>query len=226
LLDLVIEQKLEVLDYLADNGYFKSRKSTMEFMQANMLMYFLDKHGYKLSTKPIDETDQALLPIAKKLQSAKLIASSKSEGIFEITEAGRQAIGKAIAETDTYIDQYDVFKDVLYDADSGSLEFETGVGRDLRVQIYEHDDQDPVRIVFLLRLYDSTFDEGESAWRESIHSEQFFGEILSPILNAERVDQHMVETILNEGYSYAEERSEADQESESQDDLRRRIKED
>ncbi|MDA1128246.1 MAG: hypothetical protein O2913_06060 [Chloroflexi bacterium] len=229
LLDLVIEQKLEVLDYLADSGYFKSKKTTMEFMQANMLMYFLDKHGYKLSEKPIDETDKALLPIAKKLQSAKLIAPSNVEGTFAITEQGRQAVGKTIAETDTYIDQYDVFKDVFYDPDSGALEFETGVGKDLRVQLYEYDDQDPVRIVFLLRLHDSTFDasqEGQANWRESIHSEQFFGEILSPILNAERVDEAVIESVLDAGYSFAEERSGASRDVESQDDLLRRIKED
>ncbi len=225
LLDLVIEQKLEVLDYLANTGYFKSKKTTMEFMQANMLMYFLDKHEYKLSVKPIDETDQNLLPIAKKLQSAKLIAPSDVEGTFAITEAGRQAIGKTIAETDTYVDQYDVFKDVFYDADSGALEFETGQGKDLRVQLYEYDDQDAVRVVFLLRLYDSTFDEGRATWRDSIQSEQFFGEILSPIINAERVEEAMVESILEAGYSYAEEQSDATREVESQDDLLRRIKE-
>ena len=225
LLDLVIEQKLDVLDYLASAGYFKGKQTMMDFMQANMLMYFLDKHEYKLSVKPIAETDQNLLPIAKKLQSAKLIAPSDLEGTFAITEEGRQAIGKSIAETDSYIDQYDVFKDVFYDADSGALEFETGLGRDLRVQLYEYDDQDPVRVVFLLRLYDSTFDEVLATWRDSIQSEQFFGEILSPIINAERVDEEMVESILEAGYSFAEAQSDATREVESQEDLLRRIKE-
>ena len=226
LLDLVIDQELDVLDYLGNAGYFKAKKTTMEFMQANMLMYFLDKHEYKLSVKPIDETDQNLLPIAKKLQSAKLIAPSELDGTFAITETGRQAIGKSIAETDTYIDQYDVFKDVLYDADSGDLEFETGLGKDLRVQLYEYDGQDPVRVVFLLRLYDSTFDEALASWRESIHSEQFFGEILSPIVDAERVDEAMVESVLEAGYSYAEEQYDATRDVESQEDLLRRVKED
>ena len=225
LLDLVIDHKLDVLDYLADAGYLKRKQTTMEFMQANMLMYFFDKHEYKLSVKPIDETDQNLLPIAKKLQAAKLIAPSDLDETFAITELGREAIGKTIAETDTYIDQYDVFKDVFFDPDGGDLEFETGLGRDLRVQLYEYDGQDPVRVVFLLRLYDSTFDEASATWRDSIQSEQFFGEILSPIVNAERVDEAMVETILEAGYSFAEEQSDVTAEAESQDDLLRRIKE-
>ena len=95
--------------------YFKNKQTMMDFMQANMLMYFLEKHDYKLSAEPIAEIDQKLLPIAKKLQSANLIAPSDIEGTFVISEEGKQAIGRTIAETESYIDQYDVFKDVYYD---------------------------------------------------------------------------------------------------------------
>ncbi|PKB73048.1 MAG: hypothetical protein BZY75_03875 [SAR202 cluster bacterium Io17-Chloro-G7] len=225
LLDLVIDQKLDVLDYLLAAGYFADKGPMIDFMQANMLMYFLDKHEYKLPSEPIAEIDQKLLPIAKKLQSVNLVAPSDLEGTFAITEDGKQAIGRAIAETEAYIDQYDVFKDVLYDPESGALEFDTGSGRDLRVQIYEAEDLDPVRIVFLIRLYDSTFDEALPTWRESIHSEDFFGEILSPIINAERVDEEMIEMILESGYNINEERFEASQGEESQEDLLRRIRE-
>ena len=226
LLDLVIEQELDVLDYLGNAGYFKDKGSMMDFMQTNMLMYFLDKHGYKLPESPIAETDQGLLPIAKKLQSAKLIAASALEETFDITEEGRQAISRTIAETESYIDQYDVFKDVFYDAGSGALEFETGLGKDLRVQMYEHDGLDPVRTVFLLRMYDSSFDEAQAAWRESIHSERFFGDLLDPVVNAERIGEDMVETVLEAGYNFSEARSDAAREEESQEDLLRRIKDD
>ncbi len=225
LLDLVVDQNLEVLDYLLTAGYFDDKGPMIDFMQANMLMYFLDKHEYKLPSEPIAEIDQKLLPIAKKLRSVNLIAPSDLDGTFAITEDGKQAIGRAIDETESYIDQYDVFKDVFYDPDSGALEFDTGSGRDLRVQIYEAEDLDPVRIVFLLRLYDSTFDETLPTWRESIHSEDFFGEILSPIINADRVDEEVIEMILESGYSINEERFEASKGEESQDDLLRRIRE-
>jgi len=225
LLDLVIDQKLDVLDYLANAGYFKDKQTMMEFMQANMLMYFLDKHGYKLPVEPIDQADQNLLPIAKKLQSAKLIATSELEQTFEISEEGRQAISRTIAETESYIDQFDVFKDVYLDGPSGAPEFDTGRGEDLRVQIFEAEDLDSARIVFLLRMYDATFDEVLAVWRGSIHSEQFFGEMLSPIINAERVDEEMVEFILEAGYNFNEERFEAAQESESQQEIIDRVHE-
>ena len=225
LLDLVIEQKLDVLDYLADAGYFKDKQTMMEFMQANMLMYFLDRHEYKLPVDPIAETDQNLLPIAKKLQSVELIAPSDSEQTFAISEEGRQAIGRTIAETESYIDQYDVFKDVYLDSDSGAPVFDTGRGQDLRVQVFEAEDLDAVRVVFLLRLYDSTFDEVLATWRDSIHSEAFFGEMLSPIIDAERVDEETLEFILEAGYNFNEEQFESAKEAESQQEIIRRMKE-
>ena len=223
LLDLVIDQNIDVLDYLTTAGYIKNKQTTIEFMQANMLMYFIEKHNYKLSVAPMDDVDKKLTPIARVLQSANLITLTDPEPIFEISEEGRQAIGRAIAETETYIRQYDVFKDVYYDSESGALEFETGRGQDLRVQIYEYEELDPVRVVFLLRLYDGTFDEALATWCESIHSERFFGEILSPITNAVRIDEDMVEMVIEAGYNFAEVRFEAATEVESQEELLRRI---
>jgi len=225
LLDLVIEQKLDVLDYLATAGYFENKQTVMDFMQGNTLLYFLDKHGYGLAVDPITESDRDLMPIAAKLQAAKLIAPEELTSTFAITDEGRQGIGRFIAETESYIDQYDVFKDVLYDADSEAFEFETGRGRDLRVQVYEYEDLDPVRVVFFLRLYDSTFDEALATWRDSIHSEQFFGEILSPIIDAERMDEDMVELVLEAGYNFNEAQFDTAREVESQEELLRRIKE-
>ena len=223
LLDLVIDQNLDVLDYLATAGYIKNKQQTIEFMQTNMLMYFLEKHNYKLPVAPIEDTDKKLTPIARKLQSANLIAPSEIEQIYEISEEGRQAVGRTIAETESYINQYDVFKDVYHDSGSGALEFDTGRGQDLRIQIYEYEDRDPVRVIFLLRLYDGTLDEASATWRDSIHSEQFFGEVLSPITNAVRIDEDMVELVIEAGYNFAEVRSDTAIEVKSQEELLRRI---
>ncbi|MCH7735938.1 MAG: hypothetical protein IH872_00900 [Chloroflexi bacterium] len=223
LLDLVIEQKIDVLDYLTTAGYFKNKQTTMEFMQGNMLMYFLEKHNYKLSIAPIDDIDKKLSPIARKLHSVNLIAPSELDQIFEISEEGREAIGRTIAETESYINQYDVFKDVYYDSGSGAIEFNTGRGQDLRVQIYEYEEVDPVRVVFLLRLYDGTFDEVLATWRDSIHSEEYFGEVLSPVVNAERIDEDMVDLVIEAGYNFSELRSDTSVEVETQEELLRRI---
>ena len=76
-----------------------------------------------------------------------------------ITPAGRRFIGALLSETEACIDRFDVFKDVLWDSDTGSAEFDTGYGEDLRVQIFIAEGLDPARTVFLLRLYDGTLDE-------------------------------------------------------------------
>ncbi|MCS5669783.1 MAG: hypothetical protein NZ876_20585 [Dehalococcoidia bacterium] len=221
--DLVIDQNLDVLDYLTTAGYIKNKQTSIEFMQANILMYFLEKHNYKLSVAPIDDIDRKLSSIASKLQSVNLITASDTEPIFEISEEGRQAIGRTIAETESYIDQYDVFKDVYHDAASGAIEFDTGRGQDLRVQVYEFEELDPVRVIFLLRLYDGSFDEDLATWRESIHSDEFFGEVLSPITNGVRIDEDMIESVIEAGYNFAEVRLDTAAEIESQEELLRRI---
>jgi hypothetical protein len=89
--------------------------------------------------------------------------------------------------------------------------------------VYEYEDLDPVRVVFLLRLYDGTFDEAFATWRESIHSERFFGEILSPITNGARIDDDMVEMVIEAGYNFAEVRFETATEVDSQEELLKRI---
>ena len=219
LLDLVIDQKLDVMDYLSNEGYIKNKQTTIEFMQANILMYFLDKLKYRIPVAPIDDIDKNLSPIARKLQSANLIEPSDLEPVFEISEEGKLAIGKTIGETESYIDQYDIFKDVLFDANTGSLEFGTGRGKDLRVQVYDAEDLDSVRVVFLLQLYDSTIDNLSHDWRESILSEELFGEILSPIMNAEYADDDIFQMILGAGFNSNERRTEANMNEVSQQEI-------
>ena len=80
-----------------------------------------------------------------------------------------------------------------------------------------------MRIVYLLRLYDGTFDDVLATWRESIHSDQFFGEVLSPITNGARIDEDMVELVIEAGYNFAEARFDQAAEARSQEELLRRI---
>ena len=77
--------------------------------------------------------------------------------------------------------------------------------------------------VFLLRLYDGSFDKDLATWRESIHSDGFFGEVLSPITNGVRIDEDMIESVIEAGYNFAEVRLDTAAEIESQEELLRRI---
>jgi hypothetical protein len=115
-------------------------------------------------------------------------------------------IGELITEAESYIDRYDMFRDVVYDADP--IEFGTGFGEDLRVQVYMREDLDPVRLVFLLQLYDCTLDAYAKTWREEIHREDFFDEILRPVLDRQHLDDELLDSVIESGYAYLEEQAE------------------
>ncbi|MCH8992126.1 MAG: hypothetical protein IIA44_10320 [Acidobacteria bacterium] len=92
--------------------------------------------------------------------------------------------------------------------------------------MYETEGMDPIRVVFLLQLYDSSLDAYSGSWRELIHTEEFFNAMLRPVLDSPRVDEDLMESIIESGYAHSEEMAEADREREAQSDTLRRIQPD
>lgn len=221
-LDLVVEQTFDVLAKFEEWGGDKS--ALLQWLQGDMLLYFLDKHGFKLPSDPQDEAVRRLLPVAEDLQSRGLLSPSDQTDLLEITEEGRQDLGNMIAETESYIDQFDVFKDIAYDLDAEVVEFGRGDGADYRVQVYDAEGLDVVRTVFLLRLYDGTLDERSGTWLEDIQSADFFNEILRPVLDRDWVEDEIMDWIIESGFAHNEEQAEANRERESQQAIVRRIK--
>jgi hypothetical protein len=230
-LDLVIEQKYHALDYAVAQGYWDSSADLLEWLRPLTLLYFLDKHEFRLPAAPAEENDQDLLAIAGTLQAKGLIAplegtgeeTGEETGTFAITELGRRTIGSMMAETESYIDRFDVFKDTAYDADAESVEFDKGRGEDLRVQIFIAEGLDPVRVVFLLRLYDGTLDEFAGSWPRLVHNADFFEGILEPVVDRDSVDEALIDRIIESGYAYVEEREEAARELRSQREILERM---
>ena len=139
-LAIIIEQEYRALDFAVERGGWESREKLLEWLQSLTLLYHLDKHEYQLPASPTAEVDQGLAAVAAVLVNQGIIAASPESGIFYITEAGRHTIGRLLAETESYIARFDVFKDVVYglDArDAGLVEFDSGRGEDLRVQVFE-----------------------------------------------------------------------------------------
>ena len=223
-LDLVMEQEYPAVDYSLERGYWEDKGRLLEWLQSLTLLYFLDKHEFKLLAAPATDIDRQLLPIAKVLEGENIIAPSGETGYFDVTEPGRQFIGVQIAETESYIQRFDVFKDVDYDVDAGTVEFEEGFGEDLRVQVFMEEGFDPVRVVFLLRLYDGTPDEFVTSWRRLIHEVKFYDEILEPVMSHYRVPGELMAWIIESGYAYVEEREEEAQESRSREEILHRVK--
>jgi hypothetical protein len=112
----------------------------------------MDKHELRLQVSPPGVVDHALLSIAHLLQAQELIALSPETNTFAITREGRRFIGRLLAETESYIDLYDHFKDTASEEGADMVEFDTGRGADLRVLVFIAEGLDPIRTLFLLRL--------------------------------------------------------------------------
>ena len=220
-LHLVIYQTYDVLGRFAEWG--GAEGELMKWLQRHTLLYFMDRHGFRPPVAPLDEPDLGLVPIALELASRDLIATSEESGVYEFTEGGAGLIERMIEEAESYIDRFDLFGDVLVDLDSEDMEFGTSYGVDLRVQVYGSEGVDPVRAVFLLRLYDSTLDAYLETWREEVHREKFFNEVLRPVLDNARVEDDLLGVVIESGYAHIEEIAEEDAERAFREDARRRI---
>ncbi len=220
-LDLAIEQTHDVLGRFADWG--GGNRALMRWLQRRTFLYFVDKHRFRLSVDPSDELSRDLLPVADELASRGLIAGSEESGVFEPTDEGEQLIQRMVVEAESYIDRFDLFSDTLLEPDE-EVEFGTGIGEDLRVQVYGSEGVDPVRAVFLLLLYDSTLDAYSETWQEEVHKEEFFNVLLRPVLDHARVDDELIGLVIESGYAHSEELSEAAEERAFEQDVSRRVR--
>ena len=223
-LAIIIAQEYRALDYAVERGVWESRDKLLEWLKSLTLLYHLDKHEYQLPASLPAQIDPHLATIAAVLVAQGIIAPSPEPGIFYITEAGRQSIGRLLAETESYIARFDVFKDVICEPDAGLVEFDTGRGEDLRVQVFGAEGLDPIRVVFLLRLYDGTLDELLLAWGQPLPSAQFFEEILEPVVNHSQVDESLMGWIIENGYAFLEEREGAVREQRSHAEILERLR--
>lgn len=227
ILDLVIEARYDSLALLVQQGYHESKGELLDWLQAWTLLYYLDKHAYPLSPRTADEGDRGLLPIAEQLLGLDMIADGTADGddggAYVITAKGRGLIAQMIAETESLIDRFDVFQDVVYDPDGDVLEFLSGYGVDLRVEVYEAEGIDSIRSVFLLRMYDESLDAFEENWREAILDEQTFNDLLSPAVERIGIDDALLQRVIDSGYAYVDERDYAARERRDQDAILRRI---
>ena len=223
-LELTIEPEYLPLDYAIAQGYADSEEELLAWLQSCTLLYFLDKHEYRLP--PLAEISESspLQSIAAGLFDRGFLASGCETGPPQITPEGRRFIGALLAETEGYIDRFDVFKDALWDEDTDSAEFDTGYGEDLRVQVFITEGLDPVRTVFLLRLYDGTLDEFVATWPQFIGDSTFFNQILEPLVNRSQLPEELLREIVEEGYAYLEEQAEAVREERSQSQIARRLR--
>ena len=142
-------------------------------------------------------TSQRTLPDAGHVWG--LTTPSSSGERYEITPAGRTYIGQLIRETESYIRRFDKFSDVILGNALRPTEFGTGLGIDMRVQLFIADGIDAFRAVFLLRTYDGTLDAFEDTWHQRICDDKFFDMLLEPALDYGIVPEEDLERAVRAG---------------------------
>lgn len=131
------------------------------------------------------------------------IAWAEKEGLIEIdvkkaayklTEKGKRTHDSYIEEAQNLVVRYDIFSDVDVDS-AGQAHFDTGLGRDFRIAVYEMEGVDPFRARFLLGLNDGEWDK-LPRWEEALENENWYKEIFAPIENAPNADDAGGEAVL------------------------------
>ena len=213
-----VEQRYSAVDHAPQMGVWRNKEELLEWLQSLTVLYFLDKHGAEIPTSMAADAGSPLKTATDALLSQGLIAIPLDDSMFAISAKGRGHIGRLLTETESYIDRYDHFKDTLVywdqcsqhedELDPEAIRFGTGQGVDLRVQVFGAEGLDPIRTVFLLRLYDGTMDEFVSTWQGLMRVESFFDAILEPVLDRSEADEAVIGRIVESGYAYLEERAE------------------
>ena len=200
--NLRIEQQYSALEYAVRRGFWHSKEELVAWLKELTVLYFLDKFQCEVPAAAPGAAGLVRKGLVEFLEEA-----GKENGAFTITEGGREFIGTLLRETEDYIDAYDHFKDADFDGEAEDVCFGRGRGVDLRPQVYEYEGLDPVRTVFLLRLYDGSLDAFSGEWTGLIEDDGFFDRLLEPAVNRFDLDDDLIARIVESGYSYLEEKN-------------------
>lgn len=144
-----------------------------------------------------------LQDILRKLEKDELVDIDVKKASYKLTDKGMRTHASYMEEAQSLIRRYDIFGDVDIDA-NGRAHFDSGLGRDLRVPVYEIEGIDPYRARFLLGLNDGEWD-GLENWIDNLEDENWYREIFLPIDRAPSVNdvggKAMLQTILDQGKS-------------------------
>ena len=224
-LTLTILPAYRPLEWAATQGYTEDQQQQLAWMQSCALLYFVDKHGCVVPPPNDPSLSGPCQPVVSGLYRRRWLRPAPNGDHSEVAATGRKLIGALLEETETLIDGFDLFKDARWNEDERVAEFDSGRGADLRVEAIIAEGLDPVRSVFLLRLYDGSLDPFADRWQELVSDPAFFDSLLEPVVN--RVipapPQEILTAIMEDGYALLETRAEAAAAEAAQAEIRRRL---
>ena len=222
-LQLSLTPEYDALSYAREHGYTAGEPDLIQWLQICLAIYYVDKHEAVLPAPDSLAADNPLKPVVEEITRKGLVTYEQEAEQPEITPDGRRFIGSLLSETEGYIDRYDMLQDVVWDEDGETALFGTGHGADLRVEAFIYEGLDPVRAVFLLRLYDGTMDEFAENWTELIGDEEFLNSVLEPVVNRDLTPAELLEEILEQSMALLEADAESAREDSFRDQIARRV---
>ena len=164
-LELHVSARHEPVAWACRQGYAEGPEHVWEWLQAMALLYLADRGLTELpdpGALPENDPERALLDALRRRG-----ALHWSGGDAGVGTPGREVIAANLAETERLIDDFDVYSDARWNRTRERAEFGSGRGADLRVPVMIEHGVDPLRSVFLLRLYDGSLDDA-CDWREAV----------------------------------------------------------
>jgi hypothetical protein len=123
----------------------------------------------------------------KQAEKEGLVEVDVKQASYRSTPKGKSKHDAIMGEAQDLIKRYDIFCDVDLDS-SGIARFDTGLGKDMRVPVYELEGVDPFRARFLLGLNDGEWDKMED-WTDVVEDPKWYASIMEPIERAPSVDE-------------------------------------
>jgi hypothetical protein len=124
--------------------------------------------------------------IIQACEKEHLIEIDVPSASYKLTQEGQQLHRGWVDEAQDLIRRFDIYGDVDVDS-SGRASFDTGMGRDWRVPMFEHEGVDPFKARFLLGLNDGEWDDLPN-WREAALDPAWYQEVFAPIESAPSVE--------------------------------------
>lgn len=105
---------------------------------------------------------------------------------YKLTEEGQQLYRSFKNEAQDLIKRYDIYGDVDMDS-SGQVHFDTGLGKDLRIPMFDMEGVDPFRARFLIGLNDGEFANVPN-WTSLYRSSDGYEQIMKDVSYAPTID--------------------------------------
>lgn len=148
-------------------------------------MMFIHQIAISFAIDVIKELPELTQSIAEAEKNA-WIEIDTQKAAYKLTAAGMKLHKDYIAEAQELIKRYDIYGDTDVDM-SGNVRFDTGLGKDLRIAMFEFEGLDPYRARFLIGLNDGEWDQ-LSNWFENYRDPQWYELILRDVSEAPTMD--------------------------------------